>query len=66
MAIWPGIAAWIEDEFRGGVLCTLSALVMGFDSFVIGVRAGREACTLPLGSLLRYNLIYEEVNKGTT
>ena len=37
-----------------------------FHSVVVRVRAGAEACNLPLGLLLWYNHIYEEVNKGCT
>jgi hypothetical protein len=32
----------VGDVFVGGVLCTRVALAMGFDSFVVGVRAGAE------------------------
>ena len=35
------------DVFVGGVLSTLSALAIGFDSFVVGVRAGAEDATSP-------------------
>jgi hypothetical protein len=28
-----GLGSWIEDEFRGGVLCTLSASMMDFSAF---------------------------------
>ena len=41
--------------FVGGVLYTRSALAIGFDSFVVGVRAGAEASNLPLGLLSCYH-----------
>jgi hypothetical protein len=34
-----GSVFWIEDVRRHGVLSTRSASIMGFDSFVIEVRA---------------------------
>jgi hypothetical protein len=34
--------------------------------FMVRIRAGAEACTLPLGSRLWYDRIYEKVNKGGT
>jgi hypothetical protein len=38
--LWEGLAPWIGDEFRGGVLCTRLALAMGG-------AAGRATATKP-------------------
>jgi len=43
----PLAAVGIADEFKGGVLCTRLALVMGIASFVIEVRAEAEARNFP-------------------
>jgi hypothetical protein len=48
--------------FVGGVLCTLSAWIIGFDSFVIRVRAGTEGDTFPRLDYL-VSVIYEISNK---
>jgi hypothetical protein len=37
----------ILDAFMGGVLCTLSALVIGISPFMAKVRAGAEVATSP-------------------
>jgi hypothetical protein len=37
----------VADVFVGGVLCTLSAWIIGFDSVVVRVRAGAEARYFP-------------------
>ena len=37
----------ILDAVRRGVLCTLLALAIGSDSFVVGVRAGAEVAASP-------------------
>jgi hypothetical protein len=42
-----GLASRITDEFRGGVLSTRSASIMGFLSFVVEVRAGAEVLASP-------------------
>jgi hypothetical protein len=36
-----------RDVFVGGVLCTLSALIIGFDAFMVWVRAGAEVSSFP-------------------
>jgi hypothetical protein len=36
-----------EDLILCGVLCTRVALAIGFDSFVVGVRAGAEVSASP-------------------
>ena len=37
----------IEDVFVGGVLCTLSAWIMGVPAFMVRVRAGAEVKPSP-------------------
>jgi hypothetical protein len=39
----------VGDVLVGGVLCTLSAWVIGFDSVVVRVRPGAGASTFPPG-----------------
>jgi hypothetical protein len=43
----PRIFRRVTDVFVGGVLCTLVALAIWIDSFVVGVRAGGEVAALP-------------------
>ena len=51
--------------FVGGVLCTLSAWVIGFPSLLARVRAGAEAAASPRLAFM-VQQIHEEVNKGCT
>jgi hypothetical protein len=47
----------LADVFVGGVLCTLLALAIGFDSFVVEVRAAAEVTASPwLAFLLNLKL----------
>jgi hypothetical protein len=44
--------------FVGGVLCTLSASIIGFASFVVEVRAGAKL-QLPFGPFLWYYTLWQ-------
>jgi hypothetical protein len=57
----------VEDEFRGGVLCTLPAWIIGFESCMVRVRPvavfsppWRAAC---FSSQIKVLLLYESVGK---
>jgi hypothetical protein len=53
---------WILDAVPRGVLCTLLALAIGLDSFVVGVRAGAEVRASPCLAFTLYVIMVKSIS----